>query len=95
MSKKRCWHIGCAEKGMRCILPWPEDETDPPYERYCYQHAAEHGYCYGCGLFCSGIESFDFGPYRGLCDNCADEVRANDAWQYPTEDEFEMYDYYP
>lgn len=83
MSKnsKRCWQPGCHSKGMKCIISAAligEDEDQ--MERYCSEHAAENGYCYGCGIFCAGIESFDFSWHRGLCDNCADEVKANEAW---------------
>lgn len=84
MSKnsKRCWQPGCHIKGIKCVILGAlidEDEEDQ-MQRYCSEHAAENGYCYSCGIFCSGIESFDFGKHPGLCDNCADEVRTNEAW---------------
>lgn len=96
MSKnsKCCWHPGCYEKGTRCVIPWSDDD-DLPYERYCPEHAVEYGYCCGCGLFCAGIDSFDFGRYRGLCDNCADEVRANEAWDDYEEMEFGLWEIDP
>lgn len=53
-------------------------------ERYCHEHVTEKGFCY-CGIFCAGIESFDFGRYRGFCDNCADEIKANEARDEMTE----------
>jgi hypothetical protein len=31
-------------------------------------------YCHSCGQFCAGITSYEFGPYAGFCDNCADEI---------------------
>jgi hypothetical protein len=73
MSKnsKRCWQPGCENKGIKCvIIGWNEEDEK---SRYCHEHAAVNGFCYSCGIFCAGIESFDFGRYRGLCDNCADE----------------------
>jgi hypothetical protein len=56
------------------------DEDEDQVQRYCFEHAAENGFCYSCGIFCAGIESFDFGEYRGLCDICADEVRHSDSF---------------
>ena len=83
MSKnsKRCWQPGCHNKGIKCIISAGlTDSREDEKQRYCSEHASENGFCYSCGLFCAGIESFDFGQYLGLCDNCADEARYNDSW---------------
>jgi hypothetical protein len=83
-GSKKCWHPGCDEKGMRCVLIW-RDPDEIPYERYCHNHAFDNGYCYGCGIFQAGIERFDFGPYKGLCDNCGAEAEASDHNYYDEE----------
>lgn len=83
MSKnsKRCWQkTGCQNKGIKCLIPGALIDGEDEKMRYCSEHAAENGFCYSCGIFCAGIESFDFGRYRGLCDNCADEVRTSVSW---------------
>jgi hypothetical protein len=79
-NSKRCWAPKCENKGIKCLIPGALIDSDDEMQRYCTEHAAENGFCYGCGIFCAGIESFDFGQYPGLCDNCADEVRYNDSW---------------
>ncbi len=83
MSKnsKRCWQFGCQNKGTKCLIPGALIDDEDQKSRYCPDHAAENGFCYGCGIFYAGIESFDFGQYPGLCDNCADGARCNDSWE--------------
>jgi hypothetical protein len=78
MSKnsKRCWEPGCTNKGIKCVIPGPLIDGDDEKSRYCTEHAAKNGFCYGCGIFCAGIESFSFGEHAGLCDNCADQSDA-------------------
>lgn len=34
-------------------------------------------FCLSCGMFCSGLESFDF-IHPGYCDNCWDEIESDD-----------------
>lgn len=82
MSKnnKRCWQSGCQSKGIKCVIQGALLDGEDEKMRYCSNHATENGFCYSCGIYCAGIESFDFGSYPGLCDNCADEVRLNDNW---------------
>lgn len=46
-------------------------------EYYCFTHAKEAGYCWGCGQFWAGNESFDFG-FSGLCENCCEEEYEDD-----------------
>lgn len=71
----RCSHEGCWEKGIDCYLP---DNVDGnPDEWVCAAHAQVAGYCYACGTFWGGIESFDF-RRSGLCDNCESDLHAED-----------------
>jgi len=48
---------------------------------YCQEHCHVEGFCYGCGRFFAGIESFDFaeeqGGIKGLCGDCEDQFRAD------------------
>lgn len=47
---------------------------------------ADGSFCLRCGEFCSGLESFDF-IHPGYCDNCWDEIRAqNDDWECDEEE---------
>jgi len=72
-----CDVIGCELDGTACF--YPDNETDLPNNWYCPTHAPQHGFCWGCGLFWGGCESFDFaaarGGIQGLCPNCTDAVR--------------------
>ncbi len=79
---EQCWHEPNCESTdtIKCTVGYHDDNgqwvEDVFY--YCADHAADHGFCFSCGLFCAGIESFDF-IHPGLCDNCFDEIRANEA----------------
>jgi hypothetical protein len=85
-----CQHEGCTETGSPCFLnAWDDDEDgDAPAEYYCAEHARDAGYCFVCGLFRGGIESFEFGD--GRCDNCRessdDDDRFDDADCFAEED---------
>lgn len=79
-NSKRCWQPSCHDKGIKCLTPGALIDGNDEKQRYCSNHAAQNGFCYSCGIFCAGIESFDFGQYPGLCDNCADQVSAEDDW---------------
>lgn len=69
-----CEYPGCTRVGRPCYLL--DDEYDHPSHHYCSEHAFAEGFCYGCGLFYSGVEAFDFGP--GLCETCWAEEEAGD-----------------
>ena len=74
---KICQHEGCTNPGQPCELPWvigPPDK-EPEYEYFCSMHAQEHGYCWMCGYFWRGAESFEFSK-SGLCENCKSELDA-------------------
>ena len=72
-----CQHDGCTSGAISCYL-MDTDRDGLPDELLCSAHAAEAGYCMVCGDFWGGIESFDF-LHPGVCDNCHDELEANDA----------------
>jgi hypothetical protein len=85
VSRTKCQEHGCHKRGVACFLPG--DDKDHPSHRYCEKHAAENGFCWGCGGFCAGIEAFDFGD--GLCENCRED---NDEEYY--EDALDEQDYF-
>lgn len=87
-----CQHEGCRNKGEACmLLAFGPDEDDTLFW-YCYEHKVKEGFCRDCGVFCAGIESFDFGHYKGLCDNCASE-RQSEEEEMMMEDAQFSYDY--
>lgn len=55
------------------------------YEQYCANHCQKNGYCYGCGEFWAGSESFDFG--NGLCSNCEGDPDIDPNWDNEYEPE--------
>lgn len=65
-----CTVEDCRYDAIPCYLPgsYPPDEPD---DLLCADHCGDAGYCWGCGNFCAGQESFDFNP-RGLCSECRD-----------------------
>lgn len=71
-----CVEWGCKRVGFPCYLP---DDPDTPAEYRCWKHLEDSGFCFGCGQFWAGIESFDFRRSQ-LCDNCASEVEDDDDW---------------
>jgi hypothetical protein len=85
-----CDREGCTEPGVECWLPSlgvvEDGQDDEPDEYLCVKHASESGYCWSCGNFWGGIESFEFHP-RNLCENCASEEE-DDEW-----DDEDGYDY--
>lgn len=87
MSK--CQHPECTiEDATACF--YTDNETQQPNYYYCSNHAAEHGFCYMCGQFWSGVERFDFatawGGTEGLCENCDEQVRS-DLGEYDDDDD--------
>jgi len=50
---------------------WRKGYADT-YDDYCADHCQKNGFCYGCGEFWAGSESFDFSR-NGLCSNCKDD----------------------
>lgn len=77
---------------LECRLyPW-----EKPHDYACSDHAMELGFCCCCGLFCGGMESFDFGGFGrqpGYCDNCWDQIMADYDWDRDEdEDGYDLYD---
>jgi hypothetical protein len=85
----RCEEEGCESfDAIPCFLMGEDD----PNGYFCSEHAHAQGFCYICGQFWGGIESFDFGP--GYCEHCRSEVEA-DAGDYDDDDVFELPEYEP
>ncbi len=77
-----CEHEGCDRNGLPCWLPCADGEEgaeddDTPDHYYCGEHCHGEGFCWSCGWFWAGVESFDFDS-EGLCDNCRDEYEDSD-----------------
>jgi len=66
------WYLIRTE-GWRAFWGLLRDGFMDTHDYYCSDHAGDKGYCWSCGEFCSGLESFDFGSPRHLCDKCRDE----------------------
>lgn len=61
---------------LECRCP-DESQLDGYVHEWLCPYCNDGGsYCKSCGEFCAGISSFEFGPYAGYCDNCADEIQA-------------------
>jgi hypothetical protein len=105
----QCEEPGCFAEGVPCFLPsYAFNDSDPfgdvpvaagPDHHYCTKHAKVNGFCWGCGNFFGGIESFDFGhaygKTDGLCDECDHQIKSDcgelDDWD--DEDPYGYYDY--
>ena len=75
---KMCQYPGCYSRHVtECWIP--DDEPDEhrdlafPDAYYCFEHAHYVGFCWMCGGFNGGIESFDFNRF-GLCESCEMEA---------------------
>lgn len=64
-----CNEKGCRAKGEKLFFPFGEEDKDAEHIYLCYNHMQENGFCFACGGFWGGVESFDFSKH-GLCDNC-------------------------
>lgn len=91
-DSQTCEEVGCDTAGTSCF--YPDNETSEPNHWYCAAHAFKHGFCWGCGLFWGGCESFDFAPLHegleGLCENC--RFAARDEFEREGE-EYEDFEY--
>jgi hypothetical protein len=90
---------GCTETYVtECC--YPDDGETQSKELFvgllCREHAKEKGFCFGCGGFFAGIESFEFakfwGNLEGYCEECSRQIK-EDCGEYDEEDE-EEYEYY-
>lgn len=73
------WKLYGLKEALRC---WKELFFSPShicetFDYYCPEHCQKNGYCWGCGEFWAGSESFDFSR-SGLCSNCAGDPDLND-----------------
>jgi hypothetical protein len=66
-----CEYPGCDDRDP--IACW-YDDPDRPESYYCPDHAILGGYCGVCGVFCGGIDSFEFGRHAGFCETCESEI---------------------
>lgn len=71
------------KEGIRNIYEMLKYGYTDTFDYYCAKHCFENGYCYGCGEFWEGSESFDFSRNH-LCSNCKDDP---DLVGYDNEDE--------
>lgn len=73
------------------LYPWKQ-----PHRHLCSTCAVKLGFCCSCGLFCGGMESFDFGGFGrqpGYCDRCWDQIMADYDWdRHEDEDGYDWYD---
>ena len=87
----RCKTCGTRHGVLECRFhPW-----EKPDRYLCSACAMKEGFCCCCGLFCAGIDSFDFGEFgrqRGYCDNCWDQIMADYDWDPDDADEDYGYD---
>lgn len=69
---KRCDECGKHTDGlMTCYF------LDDSTIKLCPDGLEKDGsFCYGCGMFCAGMESFDF-AHPGYCDNCWDSIQSD------------------
>lgn len=78
MPSDQCEHEGCEIAIGLTACFFPDNESGEPDEYFCTNHAPEHGFCYLCGTFNGGIESFDFaaalGGIDGVCEQCFDQL---------------------
>lgn len=67
-------HI-CQEEGCTSTdtTPCYYEPGDQPDAYYCGEHIHDQGFCWGCGYFWAGVETFDFSS-NGLCENCYGEL---------------------
>ena len=75
----RCKKENCFNSARQFTYPnlTGDPTTEVPIVFLCIDHAKEFGFCYGCGGFYGGVESFDFGQFN-LCQDCYDEIATND-----------------
>ena len=73
----QCEHPGCTMAGDACFMDTEREEANDVSGYYCSEHAKDYGFCYICGQFWGGIESFEF-LHPGVCDNCHAELDEHD-----------------
>lgn len=76
-------------QGLRHVWELLTQGWTDVHEYYCAEHAKENGYCFGCGNFWAGNESFDFSSSI-YCENCREE----EYWEDEEEEYYGMIDDY-
>lgn len=96
MSNKRghkCAEAGCKSRSTsEYEYPTPNDDGSPDTVWLCDEHAEGYGFCYLCGGFWAGVESFDFSRIKGVCENCIVEFDDPDD-DLDEFNEFALWDY--
>lgn len=83
--EQRCDEPGCEHPAVvDCFFP--ENDDQRPDFSYCSEHAYAAGFCWGCGNFWTGVETFDFLNPSRLCDNC--RTNSDLTGEYPEDDEW-------
>lgn len=82
----QCEFIGCLETKAS----WYEYEPDNGVWS-CSEHAEHFGFCYMCGNFWAGCESFDFSRIKGVCENCISEF--DDDSEQDWDDSYDDFSY--
>lgn len=82
---KRRSIVRCEDCGSRDAMECGVYGYEKPRYFYCSTCAEKFGFCAACRIYCLGIESFEFGRYRGYCENCQDQLRAEDYDDYDPE----------
>lgn len=80
----RCEYQACTQRGQEFYLP-----NDHPYH-YCFEHASIGGFCWSCGQFWGGIDSFEM-SITGLCEHCNAEIL--DDWPRDDDDDWDEHEY--
>lgn len=72
-------HDACDECGERADgLMTCTYSHDGSTTKLCPDCMEDSGFCYGCGNYCSGMESFDFSDIPGYCSDCSDEIKSQE-----------------
>lgn len=85
--KHKCRFEGCKELHTDWYEYKPENGVWS-----CAEHAEYFGFCFMCGNFWAGVESFDFSRVKGVCENCISEF--DDDFE-DDQDEWSWMDEYP
>ena len=66
-TKHICEDNNCFNEAMECILYDHEHDREITFW-YCPTHSQPNGFCWYCGQFWGGVESFDFDGHCPCCD---------------------------
>jgi hypothetical protein len=87
--QRNCDQCGRLDNTSFCRNDHVEEDAG---EHLCFDCAGENGFCFGCGQFCAGMESFDFSPIPGYCANCVDQIKSTVADDDPDPDDDAYYE---